>query len=204
MSSNHQNICNEFNKDIWLYLDRDLPDKRILFWDNHLNNCDNCKTFLNESEKLVEVYNGIPLDDVSDSTFDNFIAKTANNELKPEQITHKISTKSRKSLVELLGFYRLTFCGAAISASIILLLVMFLKNPDIEIKNVVPRGILDWEGTNIISKIEKVEDKILSLQTDEWDIYVVRWGQKQNWKTTLKNIRKQIVKLKSERDLKEL
>jgi hypothetical protein len=204
MSSNHKNICNEFNTDIWLYLDKDLPDKRILFWDNHLNNCDSCKMLLNESEKLVEVYNDIPLDDLSDNIFNNFISKTTENELKPKKLTQKISRKNRNSLVELFGFYRLIFGGAAISAAIILLLVMFLKNPDIEIKNVVQRGILDWEGTNIINKIEKVEDKLLSLQTDEWDVYIVRRGQKQKWKTKLKNIRKQLVKLKSERDLKEL
>jgi hypothetical protein len=159
---------------------------------------------LNESEKLVEVYNDIPLDDLSDNIFNNFISKTTENELKPKKLTQKISRKNRNSLVELFGFYRLIFGGAAISAAIILLLVMFLKNPDIEIKNVVQRGILDWEGTNIINKIEKVEDKLLSLQTDEWDVYIVRRGQKQKWKTKLKNIRKQLVKLKSERDLKEL
>lgn len=203
MSSNLQKNCNEFNAEIWLYLSGELHHKRTMLWSHHIESCDNCKALLNESKKIFEEYEKIPLDDLSDNRLNDFIGTATKEKPGDDQVKHKIPAKKGKSLVELFGFYRLTFGGAAVSAAIILLLIMFLKDPETEIKNVIPKKILDWEGSNIVNRIEKVEDKILSLQTDEWDIYVVRKNQKENWKTTLNNIRKQIVKIKSESGTKK-
>jgi cytoplasmic iron level regulating protein YaaA (DUF328/UPF0246 family) len=100
------------------------------------------------------------------------------------------------------GFYRLGFGGAAIVAAMILIVISFLKNTSIE--NKLSSELLDWNGEKITSKLEQIENQIISLRSDEWDIYVVRKNEKANWDATLKSIRKQINDMKKSTKNNEL
>ncbi|MDH3269015.1 MAG: hypothetical protein OEM46_09210, partial [Ignavibacteria bacterium] len=100
------------------------------------------------------------------------------------------------------SFYRLAIGGAAVVAAIILIIFSVIREPSSE-KNL-PIDILDWHGDKIISGIKQIEDQILSLKSDEWDIYIVRKNRKENWDATLKSIRSQINKMKKSTNKNEL
>ena len=76
---------------------------------------------------------------------------------------------------------------------------MFINAPEIpEIKNVIPKQILEWNDNQMDDRLEKVGDQIYSLKTDDWDIYFIRKNKKENWNKALSSIQKQIRKMQKE------
>jgi len=193
--------CEEFEREVFLFVDDVLSNKRVKLIEHHLEDCDICKSVLEDVKVTTAAYDALPLNDVDESSFSRMINNTTKCLSMPEIDKKNLSPKGR-SLVEMFGFYRLTFGGAAVAAAIILIIISFLREPGLE--KGLPIDILDWHGDNITSRIERIENRILSLQSDEWDIYIVRKNKKENWDATLKSIHNQINKMKKSTNKNEL
>jgi len=201
MDNIKQKICKEFETEAFLFLDNDLPDGKIKIFKEHLAECVRCKTYLEEINIVSNGYGSIPLNDVEESAFNSMINTAAGSSLI--SFSKKRENISRgKSLVEVFGFYRLTFGSAIVAAAIIVLIISFFNNPVIE--KTIPQQLMDWDGEHITKRIENVENRILSLKTEEWDIYIVRKNEKENWNSAVNSIRQQIIKMKKNADKKEL
>jgi hypothetical protein len=159
--------------------------------------CSDCSSLLKTSTETIEQYNRVPLDELSDDSFERIINTiTADNE-RAEHIVMPI--KGNRSLFEIFGFYKLTFGGALVAAAIIFLFITFINDPKIpEIKEVLPKQILAWNDNQTADRLEKVGDEIYSLKTDEWDIYFIRKNKKESWNKALSSIQKQIRKMQKE------
>jgi hypothetical protein len=191
MAEINKDPCDDFKNDIWLYLDKDLPDEKMIFWQGHIVNCANCRKLLSDNQGILNSYNKVPLDDLLDVSYQKMIDNaTANKSGAP--------VKRSKSLVDVFGFYRLTFGGAVVAAALIFILITVFKDPEIQFNKSISKNFLDWDGKLVSNRIEQFEDRILSLQTDEWDIYIVRKDSKEDWNKTLHLIQKKIRKMKKE------
>ena len=200
-SSKKQITCDEIEKEIFLLVDGDLSKNRINAIKHHLETCASCKNALEEFRRVNTAYNDLPKEDLDDSIFQEMIRKVTNDP-SAQAADRKRYFQKGKSMVEMFGFYRLTFGGAAIAAALILIIISFINEPDIEKR--VPNELLDWSGKKITNKIEKIENQIITLKSDEWDIYIVRRNKKENWDATIKSIQNQINKLKKSTNNKEL
>lgn len=197
MKNKKKIICEEFEKEVFLFQEGSLPKERIELIEYHLGICQYCQTVFKDLTDVIDTYESLPKDDVDESRFNYMISKSLSPDTLPGRYVQK-----RKSLVEMFGFYKLSFGGAAVVAAIILIIISFFSEPGIE--NKIPYELLDWNGDKIENKIEQIEKQIISLKSDEWDIYIVRKNEKESWNATLKNIRNQIDKLKKNTNNKEL
>lgn len=199
MSSKIQ--CEEFKREVFLFVDGVLSNKRAKVIKNHLEGCALCKSVLEDVKNTTSTYDALPLDDIEESLFISMINNVTDGSSLPSIDKRNLSPKG-KSLVEMFGFYRLTFGGAAVAAALLLIIISLLREPGIE--KSLPVDLLDWHGDKITSKIERIEDQILSLKSDDWDIYIVRKDKKENWDATLRSIQNQINKMKESATNKEL
>jgi hypothetical protein len=197
MKNKKKNICEEFEKEVFLFHEGSLHKERMEFIKNHLGLCPSCQAVFSEFREVTAAYKNLPDENVNENRFNYMISEATNSEILPGKYDQK-----RKSLIEVFGFYRLSFGGAAVIAAVILIIISFLKEPSIEKK--LPYELLDWNGDKIENKIEQIEKQIISLKSDEWDIYIVRKNENENWDATLKNIRNQIDELKKTTNNKEL
>lgn len=197
MKNRDKNICDEFETEVFLFRENSLPEDRLIILKSHLKNCQTCQSVFNEVDEITRTYDDLEKVDIDEHTFSSMIRKAtgAGNRISAQN-------DKRKSLVEIFGFYRLSFSGAAVVAAIILIIISFIKEPSLEKR--LPADLLDWDGDKIGNKIEQIENQIISLKSDEWDIYIVRKNEKENWNTTLKSIRNQIDKMKESTNKKEL
>jgi hypothetical protein len=193
--------CEEFEREVFLFVDGALSDKRVKLIENHLEGCDLCKSVLEDVKNASNAYDALPLDDIEESLYISMINNVIEGSSLPETDKKTLSPRG-KSLVEMFGFYRLTFGGAAVAAAILLIIISFLREPRIE--KSLPIDILDWHGDKITNSLEHIEDRILSLKSDEWDILIVRKNKKENWDATLRGIREKINKIKKSTNNKEL
>lgn len=201
MNSDKKIICEEFEREVFLFWGGELSNERMKLLKHHLEGCNSCKSVLEGFISVTTTYDGLPPEDVDESVFIKIMNKATKSASVPE-IGQKKYFQNRRSLVEMFGFYRLTFGGAAVAAAIILIIISFLRVPDIEKR--LPTVVLDWHDDLTSGKIEQIENQILSLKSDEWDIYIVRKNKKENWDATLRNIRKQINDMKKSTKNNEL
>lgn len=199
MDETNKKLCKEFEHECWLYIEGSLSAERKQFWKKHISECNECKELTLESVNTIKHYDQLALDDLPDLTFAGIVNRAIEEET---QVVIKPFAGKGRSLTEAVGFYKLAFGGGVLLAAIILIIVTFIREPNIG--KGLSSEILDWQGDNITKRIEQIEERILSLKSDEWDIYIVRKNKKQNWDATLKNIQNQINDMKKSTNNSEL
>ena len=197
MDDTNKKLCEEFENEMWLFIDHSLDKEKEKLWQNHLAICPHCSTLLKTSVETIENYSKIPLDDLLNGSYKNIINTITADKEKPEHLVLPI--KRNRTLTEIFGFYKLTLGGALVAAALIILFVTFINDPKIpEIKKELPKQILAWNDNQMADRLEKVGNQIYSLKTDEWDIYFIRKNKKENWSKALSSIQKQIRKMQKE------
>lgn len=193
--------CDRFNDKIWLYIEKSLNDKDMLFWRKHLENCEVCTMLLDETLEVINSYKKIPLEDLPNSDFERMI-NNATLSLAAKSNSHKtVKIPERKSLLEIIGIYRLTFGGAIVVGAFIFLLITFFNNPKIpEINKEISSHLLSWDNENVSEQLSNIEDQIISLKTDDWDVYLVKKNRKEKWDNIVRSIQKQIRKMRKQAD----
>jgi len=193
--------CDRFNDKVWLYIEKSLDDKEMLFWENHLANCEACTALLNESLEVTNLYEKIPLEDLPDRDFQRIINNATFSLAAKNNSLKNIIIPERRSLLDIIGIYRLTFGGAIVVGAIIFLLITFLNNPKIPaINKEISSHLLSWDNENVSEQLSKIEDQIISLKTDDWDIYLVKKNRKEKWDNAVRSIQKQIRKMRKQAD----
>jgi hypothetical protein len=197
MDDTNKKLCKEFESEMWLFIDHSMEKDRKKFWQNHLADCSDCSSLLKTSKETIEQYNQVPLDKLSDDSYEKIISTiTADNERTEH---HVISIKENRSLFEIFGFYKLAFGGTVLAAALAIIFVTFFNNPELpEIKTIISEELLAWDFPGFRTETANKQNQIISLKTDGWDIYIVRKNNKEDWGSALRSIQKQIRKMKKE------
>jgi len=197
MDETNKKLCKEFECEMWLFIDRSLNKERKKVWQEHLIKCSDCSLLLKISTETIEQYNRIPPDDLSDNSYENIIGTiTADNE-RTGQIV--IPVKSNRSLVEIFGLYKFAFGGTVLAAALVIIFVTLFKSPELpEIKTKISSELLAWDFPGFKTPAANRQDQIIRLKTDDWDIYIVRKNNKEDWDSALRSIQQQIRKMKKD------
>ena len=193
--------CDRFSDKVWLFIEKSLSDKDMLFWEKHLENCEVCTILLNESLEVTNIYENIPVEDMPDRDFQRMINNAIQSEIVIDNSRKTMKIPERRSLLDIIGIYRLTFGGAIVVGAIVFLLITFLNNPKIpEINKGISSHLLSWDNENVSEQLSNIEDQIISLKTDDWDIYLVKKNRKEKWDNEVRSIQKQIRKMRKQAD----
>ena len=193
--------CDRFSDKVWLFIEKSLSDKDMLFWEKHLENCEVCTILLNESLEVTNIYEKIPVEDIPDRDFQRMINNAIQSEIVVDNSRKTMKIPERRSLLDMIGIYRLTFGGAIVVGAIVFLLITFLNDPKIpEINKGISSHLLSWDNENVSEQLSNIEDQIISLKTDDWDIYLVKKNRKEKWDNEVRSIQKQIRKMRKQAD----
>jgi len=196
MNDTNKKLCKEFEYECWLYIERSLSEERKQLWNHHISECDECKELAQKSANTVKNYEQLPLDDMPDLTFTKIINRATKEE---KRVVFKPFARKGRSLSEVFGLYKLTFGGAVLLAAMVLIFITFFNDPKLpEIEKQISEEMLRWDYPTITELSEGVENQIISLKTDDWDVYIIKGNKKEVWRSALKSIHKQIRKMKKE------
>lgn len=199
MDNTNKKTCKDFELEKWLFLDGSISEREKTLWEDHLSSCTKCKEELNSTKEILSVYNNLKKETVDDLVFNKIINVAASNPNQISQETFRPPLIKPRSLSEIFGFYKLAFGGVVLAAALILIFITFFNNPKIpEIEKRVPKEFLAWDFPGFSNQLTSAENQILSLKTDEWDIYIVRKNNKEDWDNALRTIQNQIRKMKRE------
>jgi hypothetical protein len=163
-------LCQDFEHEMWLYITEELPSERMEFWKKHLLNCDECLLELNEELTATSAIKEEVSVDLDDSTFNRMIDKAVSKKINWVGNT----LRNRFNYAENKSFYgKAALIGAFATTAMIVLLVTHQSIPD-PVKNI-PKDLLDWEGTKVISQIDDLNNRIQMINEDKWgkEIYLL-------------------------------
>jgi len=199
MKNNIKNNCEQFSNELWLYLDEVLPKDKLKMWKGHLTTCSKCSAELKTAKDTIALYENVPLEDIDNQTYKMMINNaTATSLSSANNNVEKYTTRSR-SFSEMFGFYKLAFGGGFLAAAILLIFITFFNNPKIPvITKQIPQEFLEWDGPSLSDRTPPLGDGIISLKTDDWDVYIVKKNNTEEWNAALRAIQKQIIKMRKE------
>ncbi|MCU7492301.1 MAG: zf-HC2 domain-containing protein [Bacteroidota bacterium] len=116
-------VCEEFERKMWLFIDKSLTEEEMRYWERHTRECALCSSRLLEAKDTLSLYESIPMDDIEEETFNVMIKKAAR-----ESLFSRLRSGFPRTLNEYLfdGFFRkFAFGGMALSAVLVILFFMY-------------------------------------------------------------------------------
>lgn len=193
MKNSVRNNCEQFRNEMWLYIDGSLSKDKRELRAQHLSDCSGCTTRLTTAQDTITLYEKVPLDDIDDKTYKTILHNATASPVSSADNNISHFTARSRSLSEIFGFYKLAFGGGLLAAAILLVFITFFNNPGLpEIETKISEEFLAWDFPGFKTKTANRQNQIVKLKTDGWDIYIVRKNSKENWRSALRAIQKQI------------
>ncbi len=163
MNQEKNQLFEEFSRELWLFLDKDLSEARLKFWEEKIEKIPELKKYLMEYEDISKIYNSekIELD------ADKF------NDMIDNAISIKSSRWSVRKIVSIIfsterefAFGKIAFASVLILGAIVVSLVSNKKSPVIKITENISAEILDWDADYVDKHINKLGN-LLKIAGDE-------------------------------------
>jgi len=159
---NDKAICKMFEKEMFLYIDKDLPDDKISFWKEHLANCNSCRSLLNDTEIIVG--------SVKENYFEDLL------DVKYETMIEKVVQSKRSNFLEwffpsgsVREKYAFSFKLAVVGVLAVIAVIISLSTNQPNTVKTISRDLLDWDGEKITTQINELKNKMNLIQDSNWD-----------------------------------
>ncbi len=196
MKYSDEKLKDKFEKEVWLYLDKDLPDTQMQFWDEKIIENVHIKEMLNDILLITEKYNEPEETKIDGELFDRMIEKTIEQKTFRKQAAYffdKIKNNKRNIVKEKFAF------GLTLIVLVIALLTISSKKNNIK---TVPlftcNKDLAWEGKAIDRQIDKLSTMIMFTKNEEYKKYYLYKISTDQWNRNTFTLSNKIRNIKEE------
>jgi hypothetical protein len=199
MLSNTKHLVEQFECEVWLYLDNDLSPERMKFWNEKIIEHRELKSLLDENEKLLELYEKTPLNEFSEVRYSEIVSQAVKKKNTVSEFIQKVNPfKIEKDRI--FSPVKIAFGGAMAAAAIVILLLSNKPNP---VKNL-SNEILDWNSEGISEQISEMSTSISLLRDENFKDFLINKRNKEKLDRDIFTISSGIEKLKEELEDKSL
>lgn len=163
MNQEKNQLFEEFNRELWLFLDKDLPEARMKFWEDKIEEIPELKKYLMEYEDISKLYNSkvIELDpDKLNRMVDNAIANKSSSRSIINYMLNIFSTERE------FAFGKIAFASVLVIGAIVVSLISNKQNPVLKITENISSELLDWDADYVDKHINKLGN-LLKVAGDE-------------------------------------
>jgi hypothetical protein len=193
MLPDKKHLIEQFEEEVWLYLDKDLPAERMQYWNDNIFENEELKKLLDENIKLTNAYSKIPLNKLSHSRYSEIISSAVK---KPTRLKNFILSINPFSIEKdkLFSPVKIAFGGITAAAAIVILLLSNKPNP---VKNL-SKDILQWNSEDISQQISEVSISISVMRDKNFKEFFEKNRNKEKLDKDIHSIGNGIQKLRNE------
>ncbi len=181
---NDDYIIEEFEKDIWLYLDNDLPTERMNYWSNQIENKPEIRRVLAETQGFLSEYSNLADEKLDKLKFERMIRKVTYKEHMFSKLTSFFKFNNESESL----FPKLAFVTTLTIAAIVMLVLSQKPNPVNKISN----DLLDWDDEITNTQIQNISNSISLIENDDLKNYIIYKTSHNKWNSDINNIKSQI------------
>ncbi len=164
MNPEEKQLFQKFEKEVWLFLDDDLPESRINFWNQKIEELPELKNCIEQYISISDMYTHESSVDIPNYKFDKMIDEAISKNSYYENV--KLYFKKLFSNDSEFVFGKIAFASALIIAAIFISIISNNTNPITNITNTINPQVLDWDADFVDDQIIKV-GILLKLTRDE-------------------------------------
>ncbi|MBL1213894.1 MAG: hypothetical protein HND52_11110 [Ignavibacteriae bacterium] len=199
MLNNTKHLVEQFEREVWLYLDKDLSPERMQFWNEKIVEHNELQLLLDENKKLTELYKNIPLNEFSEARYSEVVSQAVKKRNTISAFIQKINPFKIEN-DRILSPVKIAFGGAMAAAAIVILLLSNKPNP---VKNL-SNEILDWNSEEISQQISEMSTSISLIKDENFKEFLIDKRSKEKLDRDIFSISNGIQKLKEELEDKSL
>ncbi|MEE9432367.1 MAG: hypothetical protein V3V16_15075 [Melioribacteraceae bacterium] len=189
-------ILKEFEKEIWLYLDNDLSEERMLFWAKQIEQ----NKELEKEMKLLESTLTFDCETTSynlnEFTFNKMIDKTINQKSWSSSLKNYFSKLLFADEEHLFG--KITFASLLVVFAVIVSLTSNNPNPTKTIVKTVKSEILEWDAKAVDKQISRIGTLLMLAKNDDYKKYYINKVSSNKWRKNTFEMESKITKLKND------
>lgn len=183
-------IFEEFEKDIWLYLDNDLPEERMNYWEVQIQNNPDIKQKLEEYQNFLSIYNDLSAVEFNQQKFNVIIDKT----IKHEHLFSIIKSFFNFSNEHDFFIPKIAFVTSLSVAAIVMLILSQKPNP----VNTISNDLLGWDDAISNVQIQNISNSISLIENDKMKNYMIYKSSQVKWNRDINRIENQLKNLDEE------
>jgi hypothetical protein len=189
MLSDKSKVIELFEHEVWLYLDNDLEDDRMEFWENQISSNAELQKILNETKQLLNIYNAEMLESLDEPVFEKIVS----NVTKPSLFS------KMKSIFGSEGEFGISLPKIALVTTLALAsLIMLIMNDKPNQVKTISNELLDWDAGSITQQMDDIQTGLSMVEKDNYSRYLMLKIQNQEWDKNIYSISKDLEKLKKE------
>lgn len=200
MLSDKSKLAEQFELEIWLYLDNELDDDRMKYWDDKIAKSEELRIILNETKETLNIYSAESLHDIDNPTFKDMLDKATDRRISFKSIFRRLfgfdSTEEERGL----GKTKIAFGSMLAIAGLVMFLVSEKPNP---VKNI-SSDLLDWEPETISEQLDEIDGGLTLMENNKLKQYLLYKNTQDDWSKDVLLIEKQIEDLMERTEEKSL
>ena len=171
MINDESMICNEFEKEVYLYLDNDLSTDRKEYWKQHITSCKTCSSLIGELEIILDQARVELTEDLPEAKFDTIIENAVQKKkFKIAEWLFPQGTAKEK--------YAFSVKLAVVGVLAAIAIIISLTNQQPNTVKTISNELLDWEGKEVTSQINEIKNTINMIHEDNWDKQMIMLDQR--------------------------
>lgn len=200
--NNLEQLYNEFEKEVFLYMENELPKSKMNYWTVKLEEYPSLNKYIEDIEFVENKYKKLAKYELTNDKFNSFV----NIAIERKGVKDKIRLlfKNMFSPSNELSFGRIAFASLLIIAAVIISVISNRPNPVVNFADSINNEILKWDADIVDDQINKVENLIKVTQDDEYRKYYKYKLRPNNVDKNIEIISSDIESLKNELNNKKL
>lgn len=202
MKQEKHQLFKEFEKEVWLYLDKDLPEERMSFWKNKISQYPELSEYIENYFEISENYEQNNKYRFDDNKFNLMIDNTISQNTIANKIQNYFSNLF--STETEFAFGKIAFASALIVGAIAISLISNKPNPVVNITESINSEILEWDADFVDNQISKVGTLLKVASDEEYRKYYKYKMKSESVEKNINLINSDIESLKEELNSTEL
>ena len=199
-SENKNNPIRDFEKEIWLYLDNDLPESRMKYWNYMIGSDPKLLDLLNETKQTLNIYDSNMISDVDDAKFEKMLQKATARTSLLDRFKRLFPGSTPASEGKEANIQKIAFGGVLVIAAMVIFMLTEKPNPVKTISN----DVLDWDAESITTQLSDIQNSLSMAQNDKMREFILYKKTSDEWSRSVYTIEQRLNQLKKETDDKSL
>lgn len=169
MRQEKEHLLNQFEEEYLLFLDNDLPEDRLLFWEEKIREYPELLEFIDDYDFVQEKVKELNNIYLSDKSYNEIVDKVIN--------TDSFGSKFKRFIMSLLSadgefvFGKIAFATLLIIGAVIISIISNRPNPVVNLSERINADILEWDAGFVDEQISKMGSLIKITKDDEYRKY---------------------------------
>lgn len=200
LSDKKDHIVKDFENEIWLYLDEDLPQSRMNYWSEAIEEIPELLDMLNETKRALNIYDTTVLADVDDPAFEKMLNRATVGGTLLEKVKRFISGRNFSGGGSEFNVHKIAFGGILVIAAMVIFMLTDKPNP----VKTISGDVFDWDAEAISEQLVDIHNSLSVAQNDKMREFILYKQTSDEWSRSVYTIEQRLQRLNKETDDKSL